>query len=212
MKLKDIVSGVKYRVVDFPQYDEAGKAVAQIGIRLLTEGDQEWIISQSTKDTNKQMTADGNTDTKAATYNSLYNLTFNKIASRYTLLKCTYDPDTEPNKFPFFTTVNEIKSLLPGQVEYLHLKYKDLESGNPYLTNMTNEEMEALIETCHKDMIEGANFLEQRLHPQSNLRTAFDICINVGIMEISPSGGWAATDAEILIYYALGRAIKTSKE
>lgn len=161
-KILELLKNKKTKLIDFPEFDDNGKAVAQVIIKLLDENDHEWIQVQAAKETDTKL-KDDKIDQKSPTYKELYDSVYNNIASRYVIYKMCLDPENKP--FSLFTTVNEVGLLLPAQIEYFHIEYQKLRNGNPTINVMTNEDLEKAIVDIHNDLETGASFLEHRLLP-----------------------------------------------
>ena len=167
-KLKELLRPKKEKLIDFPEFDENGKAVGQVLLKLLNEADHEEITIKANEETYRKLNAEASVvDQKSNTWAQLFELTFNLIASRHSLFKMCFDPDNK--NLPFFENADEVKKLQPAQIEYINIEYTKLKKGNPHFTSMSSEEMENVIKNIKEDMESGANFLEHRLLPNLQL-------------------------------------------
>ena len=157
---KSLVRAPVSKIIDFPEYDDSGRPIAQVMLKVLSEGAHEEVQIAATKETAKKL-KDDNIDPKGDMYKDLYESLFINICSRHILFKMCFDP--ENTGMTFFDTPDDVKKLSQLQIEYFNVEYQKLRDGHPYFSMMTDEDFEKKVEEFYVSMDKGADFLEHRL-------------------------------------------------
>lgn len=134
-----------HAVVDFPRYDEEGKAVAQVYLRPLTQAEQD--VARASAAAYVQKLMDGQrTDAKWKPE----ELEDNAVASEILAVACR-DPD-EPEKPLFEHGVIDTRECTTDELAMLFASYNAVrEKSYPTLRDMTEAEMFAWVRVLEED-------------------------------------------------------------
>jgi hypothetical protein len=157
---KQLLRSPVSKIIDFPEYDDSGKPIAQVMIKVLSEGAHEEVQIAATKETARKL-IDDKIEPKSEMYKDLYESLYINICSRHVLFKMCFDPENP--SMTFFDTPDDVKKMSQLQIEYFNVEYQKLRDGHPFFSMMTDADFEAKITEFADSMEQGADFLEHRL-------------------------------------------------
>jgi hypothetical protein len=170
------------KLVDFPDYDENGKAICQILIKTLTQDDLIAIQKESTNECDRSFAEDKE---KINRDSPVWQLRYDNITAKHFLFRCCYEP-SDPDK-KLFPTPLHVGKLTQDEVNVLVQHYRTLQNEKgPLIAYMNNGQMEDWVNKLANSAEEGAYFLD-RILPEAQTQLLLYMASQLSAKTASPT-------------------------